>query len=94
MAKEFEKYKKRGAYHWDMISRNPKKHHPFLAARYKICMELLGSVANKKILDFGCGDGALSGLIAKSGGLVTGFDTNQIGIDLAIRKFFDLGLKG
>lgn len=94
MTEEFKKYKKRGAYHWRMISRNLKEHRPFAVARYKICLEMLGEVANKKIVDVGCGDGALTGLIAKAGGIVIGIDPSKEGLALARQMFEKHSLKG
>ena len=88
MAKEFEKYKKMGAYHWGMLSRNLKEHRPFTVARYEICLEMLGDVKGRVIVDFGCGDGALAGLIARAGASVAGIDPNEIGLNLA-RKMFE-----
>jgi len=90
----FQKYDSRGAYHWGMLSRNPRKHHPFLAARYRICLDMLGDVAGKDVLDFGCGDGALAGLIAMGGGRVTGIDPSEAGLALARQEFARRGLKG
>lgn len=89
----FQKYSDRGAYHWDMISRNPRKHHPFVAARYQICLELLGTVTGKKVLDLGCGDGALAGLLVKAGGEVVGVDPNQVALGLARQQFSRHGLR-
>lgn len=94
MAHEFLKYKNRGSYHWEMISRDIRKHHPFLAARYHICMEMLGCVRGRKVLDLGCGDGALAGLIAKAGGQVIGVDPSELGIELARKEFARRGLRG
>ena len=94
MSKIFEKYNKRGAYHWEMISRNLNTHRPFTVARYKICLEMLGDVRGKMIVDFGCGDGALAGLIAKAGGVIIGFDSNETGLSLAKDKFNKYGLSG
>jgi len=70
-----------------MVSHHLKYHLPVAIARYQICLELLGKLAGEKILDVGCGDGALSGLIAASGGIVTGVDPNEFGLELARREF-------
>jgi 2-polyprenyl-3-methyl-5-hydroxy-6-metoxy-1,4-benzoquinol methylase len=94
MAKEFEKYKKKGAYHWRMISRNLRDHSPFTVARYRICLEMLGQLKNRIIVDFGCGDGALAGMIAKAGGQVIGIEPNEIGLDLARKMFTKFNLEG
>jgi SAM-dependent methyltransferase len=94
VTKEFEKYRKRGAYHWRMISRNLKEHRPFTAARYQICLEMLGNAKNRIVADFGCGDGALAGLIAKAGGIVIGIDPNRQGLALARGMFESHRLRG
>ena len=65
-----------------MISRSLKHHRPAVVARYRVCLELLGNIKGKKVIDLGCGDGALSGLLAKKGAEVTGVDTNEVGLIL------------
>lgn len=92
--REFTKYSLRGAYHWEMLSRDPRKHHPFIKARYQICLDLLMPVEGLRVLDYGCGDGALAGLLAKQGAHVTGVDPNQVGLALAQREFSRRKLEG
>lgn len=82
----------RGAYHWRMISKNHREHHPFTVARYKICLEMLGELGNRTVVDFGCGDGALAGMIAKVGNRVIGVEPNELGLRLAREKFDQHGL--
>ena len=94
MAKEFGKYKKKGVYHWRMVSRNLRDHSPFTVARYRICLEMLGQLENRIIVDFGCGDGALAGMIAKAGGQVIGIEPNEMGLDLARKMFAKFNLQG
>lgn len=94
MAKEFEKYKKRGAYHWRMLSKNLREHRPFTVARYKICMEMLGEIENRTLVDLGCGDGALAGMVARAGGRIIGVEPNEIGLELARRMFAKHSLSG
>ena len=65
---EFEKYRKRGAYHWQNYFGNVFNIDCFLRGRYDIVIKLLkerGANANSRILEIGCGDGALTGLIYK-----------------------------
>ncbi len=81
--REFSKYASRGAYHWHKVSRNILTHHCFTVARYDIALQLAGEVSGKRIADFGCGDGAFLHLIAKRGGVCTGFDTDQQGLNIA-----------
>ncbi|MEM4326169.1 MAG: class I SAM-dependent methyltransferase [Candidatus Pacearchaeota archaeon] len=86
---EFKKYEERGAYHWDQISKNPFKSNAFVKGRYLKCIELLENVCrlkNKKILDYGCGDGALAYLLWKRGAKVYGIDNSEIAIKYAIEK--------
>ena len=63
---EFEKYRKRGAYHWQNYFGSVFKIDCFLRGRYDIVIDLLkkrGANSNSRILEIGCGDGALTGLI-------------------------------
>ena len=86
---KFLKYKQRGAYHWDQISKNPLKSNAFVKGRYLKCIELLENISelkNKTILDFGCGDGALAYLLWKKGAKVYGVDNSEIAIKYAIEK--------
>ena len=84
---EFNKYKTKGAYHWTDISAHPFRSNPFVRARYKSCLKLISQSItpnkNIKILDLGCGDGALSYLMWRAGYTVIGIDTSLLGIDLA-----------
>ena len=88
--KEFQKYKNRGAYHWDQISFNPIKRNIFVIDRYTNIIKLLkneiGCIKNKRILDIGCGDGVLSYLLYKEGAKISGIDYSDIAINLAKQK--------
>jgi 2-polyprenyl-3-methyl-5-hydroxy-6-metoxy-1,4-benzoquinol methylase len=86
---EFDKYNRHGAYHWDQISIHPVKSNSFVKGRYIKCIELLKDkcdMKNKKILDLGCGDGALSYLLWKKGSIVYGIDNSEIAIKYAKKK--------
>ena len=52
---------------------------------YVYSIQRLGDIKEKKILDYGCGDGKLSVILAKRGGEVWGFDTSSISIQVAQR---------
>ena len=91
--KEFSKYKSKGAYHWRMISRNLLTHHCFTAARYETALRLAGNIMDKRVLDFGCGDGAFLYLIRQHTCKVTGYDPNIESIQLANYELAKRGLK-
>lgn len=92
--REFQKYKSRGAYHWEQVSSHLIKRNAFALGRYKNILNLLNTefvdLTNKSILDIGCGDGVLSSFIAKKGAKVSGIDYSDIAIDYAKEKTKDL----
>lgn len=58
--------------------------NPAIRIPYVFCEELLRhSCRNKKVLDYGCGLGNYSVLMAKSGGEVTGIDISDVSIEVA-----------
>lgn len=77
---EFDKYDKFGAYHWENISNDLKKHQLHENQQYRLIVDL---TAKGKILDVGCGDGVLSHLLAKNGSEVHGIDLSKTAISLA-----------
>ena len=82
----FAKYAKRGAYHWEEIGRHLLRHNAFTAERYRMVADRAALVSGDRVLDYGCGDGALmSVLAARAGGAVDlhGYDPNALGIEYA-----------
>ncbi len=80
---EFDKYDKLGAYHWVGISNDIKKHNLHSYQQYKLITQ---SVTPGRVLDVGCGDGALSHFLAKKGCEVHGIDTSETAIAYAKSK--------
>lgn len=92
----YDKYRRRGAgYHWEQISRNPLRMSAFVKARYARCIDLFaehaGPLAGRDILDFGCGDGAFSYLMAQRGARVSGIDLAEEAVAFANRRHGELG---
>jgi len=88
---EFQKYKTRGAYHWEQIGKHPLRRNAFVAGRYRNVITLLedalsASLKGKRVLDVGCGDGALSYLLTRKGAVVFGIDNQEIAIRFAREK--------
>lgn len=84
LEKVFNKYIDRGSIHWhEMMSRDPRRFNGFQQARYEWILKVAGTAAGKKVLDVGCGDGALSYILAKAGASVTGVDNEPRGIEFA-----------
>lgn len=79
--KKFNKYTQRGSYHWrEMLSHDPRVFNAYHQAHYEWILRVAGNIRGKKILDIGCGDGALVYLLAKAGGDVTGVDNEETGL--------------
>lgn len=87
---EFSKYKERGAYHWKELENNLKRYNAGTAARYNISQEIIFRNCKnpRNIVDVGCGDGIftkrLAGIYKNSA--VTGFDFDEMAIQLAVEK--------
>lgn len=94
----FEKYRKRGAYHWEIFFGSLFNIDCFLRGRYQMVIHLLnraGIQPSDSLLEVGCGDGALSGLIAKTFGCrVTGTDPSAEGIRFSQEMFKKHRLEG
>ena len=88
----FEKYRKRGAYHWSKYFGPVLNTDTFLRGRYQVVIHLLKKAKIQKsssVLEIGCGDGALCGLIYKKYACdVTGVDPSADGIRFS-REMFD-----
>ena len=82
----FAKYAAQGAYHWAAIGKHPWRHHAFTAERYRLTLRAAGRIEGLRVLDYGCGDGALLGLVSRAVGTrgeAHGFDPSEDGLRLA-----------
>src|SRR4051812_21754610 len=82
----FEKYEARGAYHWGEIGRHPIRHNAFTAERYRMVADRAAMKNGDRVLDYGCGDGALLSVLATRSGAgvdLHGFDPNTLGLEYA-----------
>lgn len=67
----FKKYKEKGAYHWREYFGNLYHKNAFVKARYDLVIKLLTDScypfkSSSRILEVGCGDGALSALLKQT----------------------------
>lgn len=90
---EFSKYKRRGAYHWDQIRPNLFCEYAILSAHYERHIMKGRPWVGKLVLDIGCGDGALTGLLAKEKAKVIGVDLSYLGIQLAMQEFAKISIE-
>jgi len=88
----FDKYQKRGAYHWDESSKSLTKGWPYTRSRIEWVVGQCRDAGT--ILEIGCGDGAILGRLAAQGKTVTGVDADTTAISLARAKFAEVGLTG
>lgn len=86
MKSDFGKYKNRGPYHWDALSKNIFKHHLFTSTRYKAVLEAAEIQNGQCVCDYGCGDGALTYLCYQNNrnGQVIGVEPEPAGRSLAL----------
>jgi 2-polyprenyl-3-methyl-5-hydroxy-6-metoxy-1,4-benzoquinol methylase len=94
----FDKYAAKGAYHWVELYGPVHRRNAFTIARYACVRAALaqhGLGRGQAVLDIGCGDGALAGLLAATLGVaVSGVDTVPRALELARAEFAKRGLKG
>lgn len=88
---QFNKYQKRGSYHWQQTSNNIFKHNAYVSARYQQVLNLIPRQKKLKILDLGCGDGVLTYLILKKCKAdIFGIDTDPKALKIARLKLESL----
>jgi SAM-dependent methyltransferase len=87
----FAKYGKRGAYHWEHLSKFPWKHNCYTASRYSLVLEASQIRPGEQVLDLGCGDGALTYLLHLQGAICTGIEPDETGRALAEAMFHKKG---
>lgn len=96
--KYFNKYDRKGAYHWDDYFGGLRRMNAYTRARYDLVLECARAAhlpVGARILEVGCGDGALSGVLGGKLGLaIAGVDTSEKGLALARRMFAERGLSG
>ena len=76
---EFEKYAQMGAYHWREVGGHWLYHNAYTAERYRRVLSAAEPLEGLRVVDYGCGDGALLGMISRSvgeDGEAVGFDPN------------------
>lgn len=97
-APSFNKYDRKYAYHWDEYFGGLWRMNAYTRARYNLVLECARAAnlpANARILEVGCGDGALLGVLCSELGVaVYGVDTSEIGLALARKMFGDRKLVG
>lgn len=95
---EFEKYRLRGAYHWRDYHGGLVSMNAYTRGRYEMVVRCLSSLPHETdapVLDMGCGDGALAGVIHKTlRRPVVGVDTSELGIEMARQEFANRGYTG
>jgi SAM-dependent methyltransferase len=82
----FAKYAARGAYHWREIGSGLLTHNAFTAERYRLVAGRADLREGARVLDYGCGDGALLSVLdrrARRAVELHGFDPNALGLQYA-----------
>ena len=94
----FDKYDRKGAYHWDDYYGGLLRMNAYTRARYDIvceCVREANLPQDGRLLDMGCGDGALTGVLHGRFRLpIAGVDTSEKGLALARAMFTKRGLSG
>jgi SAM-dependent methyltransferase len=92
----FQKYVEHGAYHWREIGRGLLSHNAFTAERYRTVVDRAQISAGHRVLDYGCGDGALLGVVSnrcrRLGAELHGFDPNELAVQLARKMLAERGV--
>jgi len=89
----FDKYERKGAYHWKEMERSLVRRNAVLSARYQFILRNLPP-SPKRVLDIGCGDGYLSCKMAEIGHFVHGCDTSETGLQWARTMADRMALNG
>ena len=94
----FAKYAESGAYHWREIGRGLIAHNAFTAERYRRVIDGAALRDGDRVLDYGCGDGALLGVLHRESAAGTydlhGFDPNALAVELAGAALAANGVQG
>jgi len=91
---KFNKYQKRGAYHWQQIAKNIFTFNAYVSIRYQQVVNQIPRQKSLKILDIGCGDGVLAYLISqKIRADITGIDIDFSAIKFARQQFKNQNIK-
>jgi len=84
---DFAKYAESGAYHWREIGPGLIGHNAFTAERYRQVIDRAALRPGDRVLDYGCGDGALLSVMHQRLGRqaheLHGFDPNPLAVQLA-----------
>jgi len=92
----FQKYAEHGAYHWREIGRGLLTHNAFTVERYRTVIDRAELRDGDRVLDYGCGDGALLGFVRRraAGKRVElhGFDPNELAVRLARQTLEERGV--
>jgi ubiquinone/menaquinone biosynthesis C-methylase UbiE len=89
----FTKYEQRGAYHWkELAHRLPGRHSSRLHAQYGWFVEQTRRIRPSFVVDVGCGDAALTHLVAEAtGARVVGIEPEPLGVELAREALAEAG---
>jgi SAM-dependent methyltransferase len=89
----FTKYEQRGAYHWqELAHRLPGRYSSRLHAQYGWFVEQARSLRPNLVVDVGCGDAALTHLVAgATRARVVGIEPEPLGVELARKALAEAG---